>query len=173
VTRATSTGRALLAAAALLFAGTLAVSLQAEPGAPPAAPLQAQTDAERGERLMNANCQGCHEVRVIQVQAKSTEEWTKTIDDMIAKGATVSKEDIPALVDYLVDHHGPLPDGAGKPIVLNICTMCHDLTRVRRGHRSAEEWEETLNSMLNEGAPLPDDLFPVVHAYLSRHFGIE
>ena len=32
MTRATSTGRALLAAAALLFAGTLAVSLQAEPG---------------------------------------------------------------------------------------------------------------------------------------------
>ncbi|HEY6507356.1 MAG TPA: hypothetical protein VIY56_05045 [Vicinamibacterales bacterium] len=166
-----SSGRAVLALAALLFAGTLAVSLRAEPAAPGA--LAAQAEGDRGERLMNASCQGCHELRVLQVQAKNTEEWTKTIDDMIAKGAKVAKEDIPVLVDYLVDRQGPLPNGAGKVIVLNVCTMCHDLTRIRRGHRSAEEWEETLNSMLNEGAPLSDDQFPIVHAYLSRHFGVE
>ena len=52
-------------------------------------------------------------------------------------------------------------------------TMCHDLGRIRLGHRSPEEWEETLISMLNEGAPLSDEQFPVIHAYLSRHFGIE
>ena len=33
--------------------------------------------------------------------------------------------------------------------------------------------EETLNAMLNEGAPLSDAQFPVVHAYLSRNFGNE
>ncbi|HWN83832.1 MAG TPA: hypothetical protein VNN99_01725 [Vicinamibacterales bacterium] len=169
--RAASSGRAILALAAVLFAGTLAASLQAAPAAPGAPAAQAEGD--RGERLMNASCQGCHELRVLQVQAKNTEEWTKTIDDMIAKGAKVAKEDIPVLVDYLVDRQGPLPNGAGKAIVLNVCTMCHDLTRIRRGHRSAEEWEETLNSMLNEGAPLSDDQFPIVHAYLSRHFGVE
>jgi cytochrome c5 len=171
VIRAASSGRAILALAAVLFAGTLAASLQAAPAAPGAPAAQAEGD--RGERLMNASCQGCHELRVLQVQAKNTEEWTKTIDDMIAKGAKVAKEDIPVLVDYLVDRQGPLPNGAGKAIVLNVCTMCHDLTRIRRGHRSAEEWEETLNSMLNEGAPLSDDQFPIVHAYLSRHFGVE
>jgi hypothetical protein len=30
-----------------------------------------------------------------------------------------------------------------------------------------------LNAMLNEGAPLSDDQFPIVHAYLSRNFGVE
>ena len=170
MTRDTSSGRALLALSGVLFAGTLAASLRAEPVAAPAAPA-AQADAVRGERLMNASCQDCHEARVLQVQAKNAEEWTETIDDMIAKGAKVAKEDIPVLVEYLAEHHGPLPDGAGRAIVLNVCTMCHDLTRIRRGHRSAEEWEETLNAMLNEGAPLSDDQFPIVHAYLSRHFG--
>ena len=169
--RAASSGHAILALAAFLFAGTLAASLRAEPVAPGAPAAQAEGD--RGERLMNASCQGCHELRVLQVQAKNAEEWTKTVDDMIAKGSKVAKEDIPVLVDYLVDRQGPLPNGAGKAIVLNVCTMCHDLTRIRRGHRSAEEWEETLNSMLNEGAPLSDDQFPIVHAYLSRHFGVE
>jgi cytochrome c5 len=156
-------------AGALVFA----VALMASPPAEPAAPQAQGGDAERGERLMNAGCQGCHGVRVIQVQAKNAEEWAKTVDAEIARGAKVAKEDIPVLVEYLVDHHGPLPNGAGKAIVLNICTMCHDLTRIRRGHRSAEEWEETLNAMLNEGAPLSDDQFPVVHAYLSRNFGVE
>ncbi len=168
MTRRISSGGAVLALAALLFAGVLTASLRAEPAA-----QASQAESDRGERLMNASCQGCHELRVLQVQAKNTEEWTKTIDDMIARGAKVAKEDIPLLVDYLVDRHGPLPNGAGKAIVLNVCTMCHDLTRIRRGHRSAEEWEETLNSMLNEGAPLSDDQFPIVHGYLSRNFGVE
>jgi cytochrome c5 len=162
-------GTSCVAAAALAFV----VAVAATPGAEPAAPRAQAGDAEKGERLMNASCQGCHEVRVIQVQAKTPEEWAKTVDAEIARGAKVAKEDIPALVEYLADHHGPLPEGRGKAIVLNICTMCHDLTRIRRGHRSPEEWEETLNSMLNEGAPLPDDLFPIVHAYLSRNFGVE
>jgi len=160
-----------VAVAALAFVATVAVSLRAEP-APALAPVQAG-EGDKGERLMNASCQGCHAVRVIQVQAKSAEEWAKTVDAEIARGAKVAKEDIPVLVEYLTDHQGPLPDGRGKAIVLNVCTMCHDLTRIRRGHRSPEEWEETLNAMLNEGAPLSDDQFPVVHAYLSRNFGVE
>ena len=158
-------------AAALVFAVTIVASLRAEPAPAPTA-VQAG-EGDKGERLMNASCQGCHAVRLIQVQAKSAEEWAKTVDAEIARGAKVAKEDIPVLVEYLTDHHGPLPDGRGKAIVLNVCTMCHDLTRIRRGHRSPEEWEETLNAMLNEGAPLGDDQFPIVHAYLSRNFGIE
>ena len=160
-----------MAVAALAFVATVAVSLRAEP-APALAPVQAG-EGDKGERLMNASCQGCHAVRVIQVQAKSAEEWAKTVDAEIARGAKVAKEDIPVLVEYLTDHQGPLPDGRGKAIVLNVCTMCHDLTRIRRGHRSPDEWEETLNAMLNEGAPLSDDQFPIVHAYLSRNFGVE
>ena len=133
-------------------------------------PLPAQRD-DRGERVMNASCLACHDVRRIQVQAMDAEQWAKTVDTMVGKGAKVSADDLPLLVDYLVQHHGPMPEGRGKAIVLNVCTMCHDLTRIRRGRRSAEEWEETLNAMLNEGAPLSDDAFPIVHAYLSRYFG--
>jgi len=122
---------------------------------------------------MNASCQGCHTVRNIQTQALDMAAWTKTVATMVEKGAKVSKEDVPVLVDYLARHHGPVPEGRGKAILLNICTMCHDLGRIRLGRRSPEEWEETLISMLNEGAPLSDDAFPAIHEYLSEHFGIE
>jgi cytochrome c5 len=134
-------------------------------------PAQRDDQGERGERLLNAACLACHDVRRIQVQALDAAQWTRTVNTMIEKGATLASDDLPVLVDYLVQHHGPLPEGRGKAIVLNVCTLCHDLTRVRRGRRSAEEWEETLNAMLNEGAPLSDDAFPIVHAYLARNFG--
>jgi hypothetical protein len=102
-----------------------------------------------------------------------TAAWTKTIGTMINKGAKVGQDDIPALARYLGEHYGPIPDGPGKEIVLNTCTMCHDLNRIKLGRRSPEEWEETLVSMLNEGAPLSDEAFGVVHQYLSKNFGIE
>ena len=134
----------------------------------------AAQESEPGERIMNASCVGaCHGVRAIQTAAMTPEGWSKSVATMIEKGAKVSKEDVPVLVGFLAQHHGPVPDGQGKEILLNICTMCHDLGRIRLGHRSPEEWEETLVSMLNEGAPLSEEQFPVIHAYLSKNFGIE
>jgi hypothetical protein len=92
---------------------------------------------------------------------------------MVGNGAKIPKDDVPLLVKYLTFRHGPMPDGPGKTIVLNTCTMCHDLGRVKFGRRSPEEWEETLGAMLNEGAPLSDDEFPLVHHYLSENYGID
>jgi hypothetical protein len=92
---------------------------------------------------------------------------------MVENGAEIDAKQIPILVRHLVLNNGPVPDGPGKQILLNTCTMCHDLGRIKTARRSAEEWEETLISMLNEGAPLPDEQFPVIHEYLSRHFNVE
>jgi cytochrome c5 len=132
-----------------------------------------QDNGEKAERLMNANCASCHDLRPIQTAAKTRAEWTATITTMIEKGATLPKEDVPVLADHLVRMHGPVPEGRGKGVLLNTCTMCHDLGRIRLGRRTSEEWEETLIAMLNEGAPLNDEDFALVHEYLSEHFNIE
>ena len=126
--------------------------------------------SDRGEQLVNVNCTGCHDLRPIQTQALDHEGWTGTVRSMIEKGAKVSESDIPVMVDYLVRNHGPLPDGAGKKIVLQTCTMCHDLRRVREHGATPEDWQETLISMLNEGAMLSDEEFAVVLGYLARNF---
>ena len=131
-------------------------------------------ETDPGERIMNASCQtSCHSVRSIQTQAMDAASWSKTVGTMVDKGAKISKDDIPTLVHYLAERYGPIPDGPGKEIVLNTCTMCHDLNRIKLGRRSPEEWEETLISMLNEGAMLNDEEFARVHQYLSKNFGIE
>jgi hypothetical protein len=82
----------------------------------------------------------------------------------------VKPDDVKPLVEFLVKYHGALPDGPGKELVLNICTQCHDLGRVRRTRLNAEGWAEILQTMLNEGAPLTDDDFAKALRYLARNF---
>ena len=119
---------------------------------------------------MNASCRTCHDLRPIETHALDGEAWTKEVESMIGQGAEVSKDDIPVLVEYLTRMHGPLPDGPGKEILLNTCTQCHDLMRIRRQGRSAEGWLEVLEAMLNEGAPLSEQDLPVLLRYLARNF---
>lgn len=122
---------------------------------------------------MNKGCQDCHTVRTIQTQALDADEWRRRVSLEIERGANVDPEDVPALLTYLVTRHGPLPDGPGKDVLLNTCTMCHELFRIKLGPRTAEEWEETLVTMLNEGAQLSDEDFARVHYYLSTFFGVD
>jgi cytochrome c5 len=129
-----------------------------------------QDASEKGEQLLNGSCIRCHDLRPIEIQALDKDAWTEVVNAMNEKGAQVEKNDVPVLVDYLVQNHGPLPDGAGKNILLNTCTLCHDLKRVLRHGATREGWEETLSAMLNEGAMLSDEDFPVLLNYLARNF---
>jgi hypothetical protein len=122
------------------------------------------------EQILNAACLTCHDRRPIDTQALDEPGWTKIVKAEIAKGAEVKTDDVPALVGYLVRFHGPLPDGPGKALVLDICTQCHDLQRVRRTRLTPEGWVALLETMLNEGAPLSEKDFPDVLRYLARNF---
>jgi len=135
----------------------------------PNPPNQTMTDA-RGEQILNQSCSGCHELRNIETQALDAEGWTRMVNSMIEKGSTIKKDDVPGFVEYLVRKHGPLPDGAGKRVMLTVCTQCHELDRIRSHTASRDEWEATLLSMLNEGAPLSDEDFPIILNYLARNF---
>jgi cytochrome c5 len=149
----------------LCFCGTIATAAVVIAAAADVQP------SEKAERIVNRSCvTSCHDLRPIQVQALDEQGWTKVVETMIEKGAEVGKEDVPLLVGYLIRHHGPVPDGAGKDILLNTCTLCHDLTRVKEHGGTAKEWQETLIAMINEGAPLSDADFPVLLRYLARNF---
>jgi hypothetical protein len=126
---------------------------------------------DRGEQIVNVACVTCHDLRPIETQALDEAGWSKEVKSMIEQGAEVTPEDVPVLVEFLTRRHGPLPDGEGKEILLNICTRCHDLQRVRRERNTAEGWLEILEAMLNEGAPLSDKDLPALLRYLARNFG--
>lgn len=137
-----------------------------------AATSSAQRPSE-GQLLVEKRCQGCHTMRRVDTAAKDAKGWQETIQAMIQDGAEIEESEIPVMVQYLTREHGPVPEGPGKQILLNTCTMCHNLQRIKNGRRSPEEWEETLLAMLNEGAPVSDEQFPVIHAYLAKNFGVE
>jgi len=128
------------------------------------------TTPNKGEQIQNAACLGCHDLRPIETSAYDRDGWNMVVSSMISKGAELKDADKPALVDFLFRNHGPLPEGPGKQILLNTCTLCHDLSRVREHTVSRDEWEETLLAMLNEGAMLSDQDFPVLLNYLARNF---
>jgi hypothetical protein len=164
------------------WVGALAVviSAQQQPAKPPASAPPAEKSPQqliferfqRAERVMNASCSdaACHTVRAIQTAAMDQAGWTRTIAAMIDKGAKLAPDDLPILTEYLVRYHGPLPEGEGRAILLNICTLCHDLQRVRSHRASVEGWKELIDAMIFEGAPLPDDQIPVLLTYLARNF---
>jgi len=124
----------------------------------------------KAEKIVNTTCTACHDLRPIQTQALDAGNWKKIVTSMIEKGAQVEEKDVPILVGYLADNFGPLPDGDGKPILLNKCTNCHDLKRVRQHFASPEEWADTLNSMENEGLKLSEEEFAILLKYLARNF---
>src|SRR5262249_59530486 len=115
--RPATAGRCICLAAVVLAAVAIARAQDAAP--------------DKGEQIQNAACLGCHDLRPIQTASYDKAGWTTAVDSMIEKGAEVKAADKPALIDFLVRNHGPLPAGPGKDILLNTCTVCHDLGRVR------------------------------------------
>jgi hypothetical protein len=60
-----------------------------------------------------------------------------------------------------------------RQLVLEACTACHTLDRVRSQRLTREEWRQTIAGMLSEGVPLTDDEVTLVVDYLARNFGPE
>ena len=64
-----------------------------------------------------------------------------------------------------------LPDGVGKELVANVCTQCHELTRIVSKKRTKEEWNDTVDKMAARGAKASDEEFETIVAYLAKNFG--
>ena len=64
-----------------------------------------------------------------------------------------------------------LPDGDGKDLVMNVCTVCHDATRIISRKQTKEEWNATVDKMAVRGARASDEEFETIVNYLTKHFG--
>lgn len=64
-----------------------------------------------------------------------------------------------------------LPDGAGKDVVMKVCTVCHELTRITSKKRTKEEWSDTVDKMAGRGARASDEEFETIVNYLAKYFG--
>jgi outer membrane protein assembly factor BamB len=62
-----------------------------------------------GKALVTRVCCKCHGVATFASKRMSRGEWQVEVDDMIARGAEVSKAEARRIVDYLAAHLGPIP----------------------------------------------------------------
>jgi len=64
-----------------------------------------------------------------------------------------------------------LPDGDGKAIAEQYCQACHRLTNLTKAHKSADDWKDTIQTMIDRGADIPPDKVDVLVPYLVKNFG--
>ena len=64
-----------------------------------------------------------------------------------------------------------LPNGAGKEVVMKVCTVCHELTRITSKRWTKEQWNDTVDKMAARGAKASDEEFETIVAYLAKNFG--
>ena len=74
----------------------------------PAAGTQPKTaSAGDGKTILEANCTGCHDTDLVTSQKNTKEGWQDIVNSMVSKGATISAQEMPVLIDYLTQNYGP------------------------------------------------------------------
>ncbi|MGH9394256.1 MAG: hypothetical protein ACRD1E_08820 [Terriglobales bacterium] len=64
-----------------------------------------------------------------------------------------------------------MPDGAGKPEVATLCAGCHSLARVVRQHQTRAQWQDTLQSMQDNGLSATQAQLTAMLDYLAKNYG--
>ena len=59
------------------------------------------------KKILEEKCTACHDLTYVTKQHLNKDEWTDMIKIMVASGASVTDEEIPVLVEYLVTNFGP------------------------------------------------------------------
>jgi hypothetical protein len=60
-----------------------------------------------------------------------------------------------------------------RNLVMDVCTTCHEFTRVKEKALSKDEWTGVIKGMISEGSPVTDEEMGLIVDYLARHFGPE
>jgi cytochrome c5 len=64
-----------------------------------------------------------------------------------------------------------IADGVGKGVVVEKCQLCHSVELITTSHRSKDDWQGIVDSMVQKGAPLADDEVNTVVNYLAMNYG--
>lgn len=64
----------------------------------------------------------------------------------------------------------PFPPGDGHDVVVKACVQCHGPEVITGAGKSREEWTTTVNTMINNGAVVPEADFGKVVDYLAKSF---
>jgi cytochrome c5 len=135
-----------------------------------------------GHDLVAVACSQCHYLGTIAKIRDGAAGWRRYVDNMVLRGAQLTKPEIDTVVAYLARNLGPgtnlppakpiaLPDGPGKALVAQRCTLCHDLERVAVVKRTKQAWPVIVADMVAQGAPATAEEAKTISDYLDVNFG--
>jgi len=74
---------------------------------PPAAQTPGVLPAGEGQALVAGACSQCHSLQVVTGVRLTRKQWEAKIDQMLARGAKLSDEEIDVAAEYLARNFGP------------------------------------------------------------------
>lgn len=165
---------------AFTLAFALALTAAATPGR-----AQQSTDLlppGDGHDLVAVACSQCHYLGTIVKIRDGAAGWRRYVDNMVLRGAQLTKPEMETVVAYLARNFGPgmnlppakpvaLPDGSGKALVATRCALCHDLERVVAVKRGRTAWPVIVADMVARDAPVTADEAKTISDYLDGNFG--
>jgi cytochrome c5 len=137
-----------------LLAGLLSVVGLAILGTP--AKSQARIAATPRAALLGARLPGVHVLPAAGAHPAATQDAGQAAPPPAAPSAPKPVE---------------LPEGDGKPIATEFCQMCHKLTNLTKAHKNLDDWKDTIHTMIDRGASIPDDKIDTLAQYLAANFG--
>jgi quercetin dioxygenase-like cupin family protein len=111
---ATIAGILLLCSLVFMVVGTVSA---APAPAPQSSKWAAQLPEGNAKTIIVAKCQLCHTLERVVTSNRPKSEWDDLIQVMIGRGAPVSSDEAPIVVDYLAANFGPAgsPPAAAQP----------------------------------------------------------
>ena len=61
-----------------------------------------------GKDIVLRACVKCHNLKVITNKRASEDEWAKSVDNMVSRGAVLSDDEVDVVIDYLSQNFKPV-----------------------------------------------------------------
>jgi len=120
-----------------------------------------------GKAIVQAACTACHGIDVVTSKRLSKQRWRVLV---LAMGESrLGANERAEAVEYLTKNFGV--NDRGRELVEDICSLCHEVDRIKEQHLSKDEWAGVIKGMIFEGAPVTDEEFNMIVEYLAKNFG--
>ena len=122
-----------------------------------------------GRKSVEGACASCHGLNVVTAKPRGKDEWQELVKTMVARGAPLAADEAGRVAAYLARNFGP--KDRAKELVEDVCSLCHELGRIKDQELTKEEWREFIKGMISEGAPVTEEEFNLIVDYLGKNFG--
>jgi cytochrome c5 len=122
-----------------------------------------------GRQIVERACTTCHGIGVVTSKKLSKQRWQVLVLAMTGTESRLSDTERAEAVEYLTKNFGV--SDRGRELVEDICSLCHEVDRIKEQHLSKEEWAGVIKGMIFEGAPVTDEEFNMIVEYLAKNFG--